>query len=1380
MYRGISKSITLLNALIVLLVNLAGAQQVVTVNPYTGSVNASIPLWQVSAGPLSLPITLNYGGNGIRTDQYMGAAGIGWHLSASGQISRQMRDLPDDLNDNNSGFGYGSRYGWLYGGAAQTSTFITNHATTADCTGDAYFELNLYGGQQEADDLIDMEPDLFRVSVPGHLSITFTFDASGMPVLQDVQEATITPTYHADGSIESFSVTANGGIQYEFSLQTSTTITLKGIAQEAVDYTDADVDYFKREYFTYKQGLSYNNVWVLDKITALTGEEIEFHYQTAETLIQDDGYQWVTSPNQYDTMDVYLYNHLTDTYDRNRQFVFNSESTHAKQLSKITTQWESINFANNGIVLPKGDYDLKYPIVTGLYVVDNHTTEAHTSYQFQYAPLKEGKDPTLYSHLFLKSLEMQGFEQTYSHYQFQYEGVNLATNGWESMGDYYEEDVFGYHAINSGSEDYRKLYIYPNEIGSNRYRTEPIVAYTGTMIETAGFTSQTVNPRMLRIGMLKSVVLPSGGSEHISYEPNRYFDALSNEDTYGGGVRVSKLRVHDGVSYDNDLEVVYAYVDEQGHSTGKLLYKPTYYQRLPYHQSPTDGNVIHYDSLVNLGYSNSSIWKRTLMFTNQELTESYHPGYTVGYSLVTMDREGIGSSETQYDIPSDLSNAHSSFARALRTSINTPGATDPNCFSGLDEYDAPNINYLQNLRFTGLPTTSVQKDAAGQLVSQQDFIYGTIGVASTVSGLINMPVTIGTDANHHIVGSILNGFLYHPYEVGFGINKVRIGTTSKTYDPSGSGDFISEESNITFDQEGKVMSSTRTDRDGQEYMTRTAYADGYIITEPLAQQSPAVQAISRLQELNQDVPIETISSLMINNVEHVTGARLTIWEVDANTNIPYPKRSYVFRTGNPIPISSFTEATIDGGGTSFSFFDSAYEKVSTIETRTPTGQVISQTGFGQQKGAISYAFAGRRANLQVSGATRDEMVFEDFESDPSEVPGRIGGFGHNLAPGVPLARSLKNDATQDYTFSCWLKSGAAGQLTIEAHGDNGASTTASVNISANSAEWVYYETTLSMAAKTNYAPSFELTSNVAITIDEVAFYPSSATISYVHFGTNYRPIATTDTYGSTSSTTYDFAGRVETIKDGDENIIKAYEYSLSSDFPPTIKIPLYVEENEAADFSVEWATTCTDFKWKFATKIDYLADPIAFDTGLTNAVLGSSTKTQTFATTGLWVVAVGMDCGNGWEPLGEIQTFPVYGETTGPFTRVSLCIDRPTTIDWCDGGPLPYTGGCGTSEIANDVQMQVTGLQGSGSYSYEWREATWSDTNGYYQYQFESIILVSGTSQQYNQSYLNRGVDVYQNKAIRCIITDLNTSQQYYTNWSRFLGYYSDPHCPQQ
>ncbi len=81
----------------------------VPVNPVTGAPNINIPLWNVTSGNLSLPISLSYSTNGIRANETPSEVGLSWQLNAGGSITlmtRGRRGLPDTSNVNNPSSDY--------------------------------------------------------------------------------------------------------------------------------------------------------------------------------------------------------------------------------------------------------------------------------------------------------------------------------------------------------------------------------------------------------------------------------------------------------------------------------------------------------------------------------------------------------------------------------------------------------------------------------------------------------------------------------------------------------------------------------------------------------------------------------------------------------------------------------------------------------------------------------------------------------------------------------------------------------------------------------------------------------------------------------------------------------------------------------------------------------------------------------------------------------------------------------------------------------------------------------------------------------------------------------------------------------------------------
>lgn len=68
----------------------------IQVNESTGTVSPSIPLFEYKAGNFTLPIALQYSGNGVRVNQDPTWTGINWNLNPGGVITREVRDKIDE------------------------------------------------------------------------------------------------------------------------------------------------------------------------------------------------------------------------------------------------------------------------------------------------------------------------------------------------------------------------------------------------------------------------------------------------------------------------------------------------------------------------------------------------------------------------------------------------------------------------------------------------------------------------------------------------------------------------------------------------------------------------------------------------------------------------------------------------------------------------------------------------------------------------------------------------------------------------------------------------------------------------------------------------------------------------------------------------------------------------------------------------------------------------------------------------------------------------------------------------------------------------------------------------------------------------------------
>ncbi|MFR1235527.1 MAG: hypothetical protein ACLSC9_04230 [Barnesiella sp.] len=66
------------------------------VSYFYGLPQIDLPLYEININGFSLPISVNYHGGGIRCEEFSGRVGLGWTLNAGGAITRQVCGLPDE------------------------------------------------------------------------------------------------------------------------------------------------------------------------------------------------------------------------------------------------------------------------------------------------------------------------------------------------------------------------------------------------------------------------------------------------------------------------------------------------------------------------------------------------------------------------------------------------------------------------------------------------------------------------------------------------------------------------------------------------------------------------------------------------------------------------------------------------------------------------------------------------------------------------------------------------------------------------------------------------------------------------------------------------------------------------------------------------------------------------------------------------------------------------------------------------------------------------------------------------------------------------------------------------------------------------------------
>ena len=219
----------------------------------SGTPQISIPFYTVKSGSLEIPVAISYNASGIREEETPTWVGLGWSLSAGGQISRSVRGSADERA--------------VYGYMNVFNNRKVKYIDTAHCrcpnggTQTWAIENDIIAHQ------LDMEPDQFSFSILGYSGDFFFNQDSGRYQLVPYQNILV------EGSPGAFVLTLPNGVKAYFGecstceetlLSGFTTSFVDGISYAPEPIADAP----------------YGNTWMVRTIIEPTGRHIDFNYQS--------------------------------------------------------------------------------------------------------------------------------------------------------------------------------------------------------------------------------------------------------------------------------------------------------------------------------------------------------------------------------------------------------------------------------------------------------------------------------------------------------------------------------------------------------------------------------------------------------------------------------------------------------------------------------------------------------------------------------------------------------------------------------------------------------------------------------------------------------------------------------------------------------------------------------------------------------------------------------------------------------------------------------------------------------------------------------------------------------------------------------------------
>jgi len=470
------------------------------VNEYTGVPDISIPLYTIEAGGFKVPITLSYHASGNKVTDVASWAGLGWSISAGGQITRKVMGRPDDGSE-----------GYLLGTMKLSGTYSQTN------TNDLSFFENASNGTY------DTKPDIYSYDFPGH-SGKFFFDGSnGTSFVPRMIPYSPVKVDYAIGS--HFTLTDENGNRYKYG--DGATETTSSSTGGAIGVTSA-------------------SAWKLENMSSQNRRDtVSFSYQSETVVYPAADGEILTVVDDIDRKTTQIPTVFSPTYT--------SFSTPGN--SNITTELlpQEIDFKNGKVVFElssttRTDVNVgTYPL-HGLadmkvykYNYGTHAMELEKTIIFWQSNFK---DPTnTFLRLRLDSIQvLDKAGSVIQHYRFDY-------NTSVSLPDYTSkmQDFWGYF----------------NNVNNSQLTPQMVIPYqpfsedspTTVTIGSDHLNGRVSDSTQMQAYILTGIHYPSGGYTTFSYQSNQYY----NGDTLkvAGGLRIKSISSYDGI---NPTPVVKTYI----------------------------------------------------------------------------------------------------------------------------------------------------------------------------------------------------------------------------------------------------------------------------------------------------------------------------------------------------------------------------------------------------------------------------------------------------------------------------------------------------------------------------------------------------------------------------------------------------------------------------------------------------------------------------------------------------------------------------------------------------------------------------------------------------------------------------------------------------
>jgi hypothetical protein len=625
---------------------------------YTGKVNISIPIFQISSGEINVPISISYSTGGIKVNQEASWVGLGWNLDFGG-IYQQINDIDDfagtePLTNNTPGgfeklrpdfsnsnpaliekYPLVDAVSWSNNGIDGNTTFpidpVANNSSLR-LAYDYYIPINgLYTRSPSlfTSNFFDSEPDIFSANFFGH-NLNFIFDMdTGLVKILNEEGYIIEYTETGDNDVNirglDFKITAPDGMVFYF-----------------------NKDERIKRYKSVPIGGSFHNissrVWKITRIEDTMGNYVDFNYTDIQNIKNMPNFSQTYAQTLASSMCS-----MTNNCIPHNSVLHNKEFDYMVYHSGVIYNAEVVNHTNTETYF---DMTQQNYLVPSSITWNSGTVYFDTSSRIDRAGLTK-----------LDKIRIHNGTKVVSTFDFDYSYFDSDTSYNNLLGT----DLSSLNPMTEFTIDQKNKRLKLNKVTEN-IEKEHLFEYNSTLLppknSTAidywgyfnGHNNQSIIPEAdyfdntpnvlatgnnknaslanARAASLNKIIYPTKGYTTFTYQLNTADNLvngiLNNAPTSGNGLR---LFLQSDYSDQNEIAKTTQYEYEGGKSLAPL----TLHQKYTVHNNQ---NFFVYSSQYGNYYRTTTVLE--LSSGNMTYPASFSAANDIGYSKVTTKTVHIG------------------------------------------------------------------------------------------------------------------------------------------------------------------------------------------------------------------------------------------------------------------------------------------------------------------------------------------------------------------------------------------------------------------------------------------------------------------------------------------------------------------------------------------------------------------------------------------------------------------------------------------------------------------------------------------------------------------------------------------------------------------